>query len=168
MEVYIQDFVAESMELGAKLIEGIMIVVDSLLNSLSIQAIFDIITIVALAIEPLMYGIYDIAMSIGGVLLNSGYDSVNGTNVTSGDPGTPLGALLELFDYSIPSDASDVFFGNGSSGISYMTSAITYVFENEAGYGFVASRFSYTLFNFLTWVVELIASIMQNIPAIIS
>ncbi|MDY6960182.1 MAG: hypothetical protein SVK08_13605, partial [Halobacteriota archaeon] len=158
----------ESMELGAKLIEGIMIVVDSLLNSLSIQAIFDIITIVALAIEPLMYGIYDIAMNIGGVLLNSGYDSVNGTNVTPGDPGTPLGALLELFDYSFPQGTSDVIFGNGSSGVSYMYRAMTYVFENEASYNFVASRFIYTIFEFLTWIVELIASIMQNIPAIIS
>ena len=165
MDVYIQDFMAEILELVTKLLSGIPIIVEVLLDSFTLSAFYDIIYIVEAAAEPLIYAIYGLVMNIGHVLVNSGYDSVNGTNVTPGDPGTPLGGITSLLD-SVPLNIPSAIIGDGSGGITYMIQALTYVLENDSSYNFVGSRFTYALYNLLSWVIELIASLMQNLQSI--
>lgn len=165
MDIYIQDFVAELLELVVRLLGGIIVVVEALLGSFTLQAFYDILYIVEAAAEPLVYAIYGLVIDIGRVLVNSGYDSINGTNVTPGDPGTPLGSLTMLFD-SVPVNISSAIIGDGSSGITYIIRAMTYVLENDSSYNFIGSRFTYSLFNFLSWAVEMIASLMQNLQSI--
>ena len=165
MDVYIQDLMAEILELVAKLLSGIPIIVEGLLGSFTIQVFYDILYIVEAAAEPLVYAIYGLVINIGRVLVNSGYDSINGTNVTPGDPGTPLGGITLLLD-SVPQNISSAIIGDGSSGITYMVQALTYVLENDSSYNFIGSRFTYALYDFLSWAIELIASLMQNLQSI--
>lgn len=142
MAIYIQDFVMAIMELLISVLKLIKPVYDTIFPHIRSEVVGDLLR----SIEPLV----DWLLSM-----------------------IPLGIdpLLRTFENETVSQAFiDVFNSTSevnSHGLTHIVNGTAYVFENEASYNYIGSQFIYTLFEFLSWIIERMASLMYELPEII-
>lgn len=142
MTLYIQDFVMAIIELLIKVLKLIKPVGRTIVPHITTEARWDLIR----SIKPLI----DWILSI----LPFGVDSF----LSMFENETVSGAFIGVLN-----STSDV----DSHGLTHIINGTASVLSNESSYNYVGSQFVYTLFEFLAWIIGLIANFMYDLPNIL-